>query len=414
MLTPHASGSVLHAGSNIGLANNYLGGAGFGAFSALRFSAEPFEQHSRPRYYLGIEVGEACQLKCRHCIYHRPKSGSPRPSEVVRSRVHEAFADGFDPLWVSFVGKEPTLFPERLLELAEATHRPGRVNILMTNGLKLDGQLVDDIEHAFDQVDVSLDGSQRAHDWMRGAGTFAKTRSNIEYVVSRGKVEIGVIAMAVNAITHAGKPQVDDILELAQTMATQFGVSRHLSLAISLYYGQPGDPLLLRPHQITRLIEGLADLPLRSRVLVTSIDAHQWPTVVAALQKARIRVGCDRSTRLPLANYGNTDIVLFNLTDSPQIAMRVSNDALTYLGCNHLVLGDQAEKFAVSDLRSESIAVSATKMAALEGDALLPLHGVPRGCATCSDWSACRGGDRLSGVYFKGEARDPLCARLNV
>lgn len=409
---------VLHSSSGLrpvipAFSGNYLGQVGFGSFAALTPSIpQSTNQDTSARLYLGVEVGEACQLACKHCIYHRPKSKSPKPNALVRDRVKEAFSRGFDPLWVSFAGKEPTAFPKQLIDLAETTRRTNRLNILMTNGLCLQGALLEDVESLFDYVDVSVDGNRAAHNWMRGPGTFERTWANLEQVVANSKVKVGIIATAVNALTCEGRVQIADIVGLAAHLAARFGMSDSISLSISLYYGPPGDRLLLHANQVIRLIEGLSTIQFRSRILLTSNYSYQWPAIKRRFDLDAADIRLDDKTRLPLATVGNTAIVLFNLSDASQIAVRVSNDGLTYLGCNHLVLGDEAHRFAVDDLAECSLEDSSERMLFLDHPVIAPLRRPPKACTSCSDWEDCRGGDRLSGIYFRERPEDPRCERL--
>ena len=209
----------------------------------------------------------------------------------------------------------------------------------------------------------------------------------------------------------SGRTQISDLIALAQEFATGFGLSKRLTLSISLYYGPPDDPLLLNASQLIRLIEGLSGLSLRTKILFTSHYAHKWAEVRATLGLDRGMIRSDPRTHIPLLPVGNCEIVLFNLSDEPQVAMRVSNEGLTYLGCNHLTLGDRASDFAIDDLRTTTLTEAAHRIVTCEPDQLAQLRDAPEICSTCTDWEDCRGGDRLSGVFFNERPLDPLCSK---
>ena len=129
---------------------NWMGSVGFGSFAYIGEKVSSQPPNPFPRIYLSLEMGERCQLQCRHCIYHRKLPDSQQPSQLVEEKLADALSRGFDPLWVSFAGKEPTSFPNHLLRQAAAVRHPGRVNILMTNGLRLRGRLLHGLAEVID------------------------------------------------------------------------------------------------------------------------------------------------------------------------------------------------------------------------------------------------------------------------
>jgi MoaA/NifB/PqqE/SkfB family radical SAM enzyme len=364
--------------------------------------------------YLAYEVGEACQLQCRHCIYHRPRSSTPRPGDVAFDALRRALHEGLDPQWVSVAGKEPTLFPERLLEVASLVRRPGRTVIVMTNGLKLRGSLLDELSEVVDYFDVSVDGDERAHDWMRGRGTFATTWASIEEVLRRTDRRVGLIATAVNATLDDGRRQVDAIGGLLRYLEKTVGAHARLSLTVSLYYGAPNDPLRLGEEEITDLVTRLAESPVSTRVLYTTHYAHTWAAVAQRLGWTNRRVTFDRASGIPFVQEGALRVMLLSLTRTQQLVVRVSNDGHVFLGCNHLVLGDDAPRFRLGGLDSTPLA-SLVERAAREDPSLSlmrDLGGMPEDCLRCPDFGVCRGGDRLSGLFFTGHPADPYCPKI--
>ncbi len=155
-----------------GAAQNWMGAVGWGSFTYLGNELSKQPPPADPKLYLAVEVGERCQLQCRHCIYHREQPAVREPLALIEQKLAAAFSRGLDPLWVSFAGKEPTLFPESLLRQAALVHRPGRTNILMTNGLKLSGAFLHRLAEVIDYFDISVDGDEAAHDGIVGCDDF--------------------------------------------------------------------------------------------------------------------------------------------------------------------------------------------------------------------------------------------------
>ncbi len=386
-----------------------MGQAGLGSFAYIGRHASKRAPSIASRLYLAVELGEACQLKCRHCIYHRERPAEARPPDFVLERIRSAFRRGFDPFWVSFAGKEPTLFPRQLVELAGLTKRPARVNILMTNGLLLSGALLSDLAPLIDYFDISLDGDEAAHDWMRGAGTFRRTWQNIEHALRHPEPNIGIIATAVRAELQNSKPQYESLLALARRLSTEFGVNERLSLTISLYFGDPNDPMLLGSEEIARLITGLTEISFPTRVLFTANYAHLWPGVRRRLGWDHVEIEYDSTTGYPFLRRGHIQAILFNLTQTYQLSLRMSNEGKLFLGCNHLVLGDRASELSVADLSNEELDSAAERVWQDKIPIMNSLAFVPSDCLSCSHWESCRGGDRLSGLYFDGLPADPYC-----
>ncbi|MCZ6654708.1 MAG: radical SAM protein [Planctomycetota bacterium] len=392
---------------------NYIGATSMGSFASVgdRTIAEP--THMRARTYLALEIGEACQLKCRHCIYHRPKSSNPKPNAEVLTQVSQSLGPRFDPDWVTLAGKEPTLFPEQLLMTARQVFKPDRTSILMTNGLLLTNDLLKELAGVIDVFDISVDGTKQAHDWMRGPGTYKQTWDRIRFIAANYPNRIGIIATAVHSNTLSGHPQYIDLLDLASEIGTSFSNEGRVVLTISLYFGRPDDPMRLTIDDLLNIITGLRAADCPSRVLITSAYSHLWPAVARELKIRTKNVEFDESMGLPLVKLGNVTLILFNLTDVPQISIRVSNDGLIYLGCNHLVLGDRAEDYAIASLADSSFIDVVGGLVDGTNPVFEKFRDTPEDCLACEDFDLCRAGDRVAGMYFGGSCVDPYCPLIS-
>lgn len=163
------------------------------------------EQVRRNNLYLHVTF--ACQLRCTHCYADAGTDdpGGARPSKsagvmsvtALDQLMREAHDAGFRQVIIT--GGEPLTHPRRdelLALLAQwrqrfagtsgenmsPSERWRRVNIVLrTNfGLPLNDADLHRIAAAFDQVVVSVDGSERTHDARRGRGTYAATVRNLE------------------------------------------------------------------------------------------------------------------------------------------------------------------------------------------------------------------------------------------
>jgi hypothetical protein len=171
--------------------------------------------------------------------------------------------------------------------------------------------------------------------------------------------------------------------------------------------------MLLYPEDIAALVRTLAATGCPSRVLVTSNYAHQWPEVAEQLKLSVSRIRYDDATGLPVVRFGSVNVILFNLTQVPQVSARVSNDGLVFLGCNHLVLGDDAKRHAVGDLATQSLTTIFSELTSGQHPIYAEFREAPVECDRCPVVDACRAGDRLSGLLFDIGAVDPYCPRIH-
>lgn len=128
-----------------------------------------------------------CNLKCKHCYVYengRPKANILSPEayvEVLRSLMTSVkpFSDKWD---IVFPGMEP-LLPRNAAYIrpmaVEAARLGARSIGITTNGTLMHGETLEWlVSSPVSTVNVSLDGSQRHHDWIRGNGTYAITTAN--------------------------------------------------------------------------------------------------------------------------------------------------------------------------------------------------------------------------------------------
>lgn len=390
---------------------NYMSGIIGGSYAYLGRETTATPPTARGQVYLSVELGEACQLSCRHCIYHRQVSRPPNP--LVEARLTEAFQDGLEPYSLTFSGKEPTLFPRSLLTLATLARKSTRISVLITNGHLLRGALLAELRPLVDYFDVSIDGTETAHDWMRGEGTFGRSLAAVDEVLAGSYGRVGVTATAVHGMVASGRQQVEDVVELAGFLGQRYGGNERLSLSVSLYYGPPGDPLLLGEKDLFVLIRGMLSSAIPCRILWTAQYARLWGTIAREFGWSDATPRYDDPTGVPVLQIGELSILLFNLTPCSQDLFRISNDGLAFLGCGHLTLGDDAAQYAIANLEEASIQEALRRIATASTWIQERLANLPRSCASCPDLSFCRGGDGISGLLHTQNPVDPYCQRAS-
>ena len=396
---------------------NYIGSSSFGSFAKVGDENPSGEENSQDaqKIFLGAEVGAWCQLKCLHCIYHAPQAARPKdaqPRADVIAQWRELFAGDVRPVYTSFCGKEPTIYHEELITMADVAGEKSEVMILMTNGLKLRGSLLDQLLERINVFDISVDGDESAHNWMRRSeGAFRRTMARVEDVVHRGGT-VGIIATAVHAELTDGRRQIDAIISLAHDLQKRFGGCHDLSLTISPYYDRPGHEMLLTQDDLAYLTHGLKSSGMRSRILWVANYAHQWGPVSRQLELTDHKIMLDDLTAIPFVRDGNLDHLLFNLTPAQLLGIRISNDGDVYLGCNHLVLGREAPNVAIARAAGKGenyIRDVVQQLAANTHPSVASGMELDPRCMQCSDYARCHGGDPLSDMYFNQQ----YCPLLN-
>jgi len=130
--------------------------------------------------YLELQITNFCNLRCRHCyIGDGPKKELSIPQ--VR-RVLSEF-EVMQGLRVMITGGEPTLhsrFAEVNAMLPDFMFR----KVLFTNGAEVGTDLLKTLN--VEEIQVSIDGLEAAHDAVRGVGTFARSMATVKQALDAG------------------------------------------------------------------------------------------------------------------------------------------------------------------------------------------------------------------------------------
>ncbi len=146
--------------------------------TAPRPSLEPSPRPSLR--YLELQITSACNLQCRHC-YLGDHSGTELPPPVVKSILKEF--ERMQGLRVLITGGEPLLH-SRFNEINDMLPDLLVRKVLFTNGLLLKKDVIGLLK--VDEIQVSVDGLEEAHDRLRGAGTFNKVMASIKLAMDAG------------------------------------------------------------------------------------------------------------------------------------------------------------------------------------------------------------------------------------
>ena len=160
--------------------------------------------------YLELQITERCNLSCRHC-YQKKKSAKDMPLELI-SKILGEFED-MGGLRVMVSGGEPLLHKEiqRVLDILSSNSYTFR-RVLLTNGTIF----IEGVGKAFDEVQISIDGLEEGHDYIRGRGSFKKAIENLKKYLSLG-LDVSVATM----IHGKNLEELDDLQRLLKDLGVK-------------------------------------------------------------------------------------------------------------------------------------------------------------------------------------------------
>jgi len=185
---------------------------------------------------LYLHITGNCNLKCTHCYSYNGNelNNSNLSSEIIIKLVKDAAELKFRKIIIT--GGEPILHPDfemiidKLQSLKNKTSLPNLV--LRTNlASQINPTLVNKIKLLFDQIVVSIDGSEEIHDMQRGAGAYQRTLGNLKLFDTKTiekKVSFACVLDQNNLSLH----NIDKERKQVESLKTQFAVKdiRFLSL----------------------------------------------------------------------------------------------------------------------------------------------------------------------------------------
>ncbi len=157
--------------------------------------------------YLELQITNACNLRCKHC-YIGEEIPRELPVQGIRSALREF--EEMQGLRVLVTGGEPLLhtnFGEVNDMLPDFSVR----KVLFTNALLIKKDILKSLN--VEEIRVSIDGLEIAHDALRGAGTFARSMDAVRRALDAG-FEVSVATMV-----HSGNlGDFDDMERLFRSL----------------------------------------------------------------------------------------------------------------------------------------------------------------------------------------------------
>lgn len=130
--------------------------------------------------YLELQITDACNLKCKHCYI----KGTSR-NELSPAQIHSVLKEfeKMQGLRVLISGGEPLLH-SKFYKINEMLPDFFLRKVLFTNGMLLTKELLKSLK--VDELQVSIDGLEAAHNAIRGSGTFTRSMEAITHALDAG------------------------------------------------------------------------------------------------------------------------------------------------------------------------------------------------------------------------------------
>ena len=150
-----------------------------------------------------FHLTDNCNLACRHCLFAASpaKSASLAP-ELLQKGLAEARALGCTLFY--FTGGEPFVYPGFIEILRDLLADPRLHAVVLTNGMLI-GEQIDQLRQLPQErlhLQISVDGLQEEHDYLRGSGTFARLIENLKLLREHGFAV--TLSVAVNRANVTG------------------------------------------------------------------------------------------------------------------------------------------------------------------------------------------------------------------
>lgn len=146
------------------------------------------KSHKPSLRYLELQITDRCNLRCRHCYIGQKKD---KELSLIRIRKVLSEFEEMQGLRVLITGGEP-LIHSRFEAINEMLPRSFIRKILFTNGLLLSKKILTNLN--VDEIQISIDGLENAHDSLRGKGTFKKTIGAVKNAINSG-FEVSIATM---------------------------------------------------------------------------------------------------------------------------------------------------------------------------------------------------------------------------
>jgi MoaA/NifB/PqqE/SkfB family radical SAM enzyme len=129
---------------------------------------------------LSVDTTNLCNLRCKHCFWDAYQNNLPSINNLdILSNVKSALEKFPTITNITWYGGEP-LLSKQTISIVEHGVKLRKNNLIITNGTIEIPKWEGNIHFA-----ISIDGTEKIHDYLRGNGTYAKLKNTARSAVSR-------------------------------------------------------------------------------------------------------------------------------------------------------------------------------------------------------------------------------------
>lgn len=170
----------------------------------------------QPRpFFVQYSLLNGCNMRCSYC--NSPNRDDSQIDTTTHKRLLAEFA-ALGTARIKFLGGEP-LLRDDIGELVAETKRLGMRAAMVTNALLIPQEF--QVIRELDELIISIDGREEAHDRQRGKGTWKRVMTSIE-MCSEAKLDFFLSAV----VTKESTGEIDWLIDLAR----RFGVMVNFQL----------------------------------------------------------------------------------------------------------------------------------------------------------------------------------------
>lgn len=163
-----------------------------------------------------IEIINFCNLKCKHC-YNFFRENTIMNLVGFEKIVEELYNQGCTKIVIS--GGEPLLIGDKIKDYIKILKKYNFPFIALTTNGTLDSVSDINIFKLFDMIQVSIDGTKKTHELIRGCNTYEKS---INFIKKVKKVNNNIsIMMAVSTLNYN---EIEKVNMIAKDFSVQFAV----------------------------------------------------------------------------------------------------------------------------------------------------------------------------------------------
>ena len=172
-----------------------------------------------------IDVTSKCNLHCKHCRVNEIE----RDLSIDELKIIFNKLEDFKPRGVFISGGEP-LTRRDIVEIVKESKKLAPVTILNTNSLLLTEDLLKKlIDAGLNYIQVSLDGVEKDHDFIRGDGTYKKTIEKLRLINKyKDKIKLHINSVVSKVNLDSMEEFAHQILDVENIDVQIFGFKRFI------------------------------------------------------------------------------------------------------------------------------------------------------------------------------------------